>query len=261
MSISGNLNENDIYEYQKQLSKKSKLFISNKKRCSYYDWHSGFCYEGTKSELIADGIAKDGWFPMDEGNNKTSLKVIFNDSLTDGVVRNDRARMKSGQRCLKIIKTGSAEVKFKIVDMYPKSIHEKLEVEINKQWEAEAKEREAKEEFERNQFMENLELRSRVNTKAEAKEKVLEQYGEITRILNHTYHKLQISGYIQSQEHIDSVTEALRELYKVFEKVSLTYDPDLRIKSEVELKHKTAKSNSKFNQFLQGLNVPTELED
>lgn len=261
MSSSGNLNENDIYEHQKQLSKQSKLFISNKEQCRSYDWHRGFCYEGTKSELITDGIARDGWFPMDEGNNKTSLKVIFNDSLTDGVVRNDRARMKSGQRCLNIIKTGSSDMKFKIIDMYPESVYEMLEAKRQQQWEDEAKERKANEEFERNQFMENLELRSRVNTKAEAKEKVLEQYGKITHLLNHTYHKLQISGYIQSQEHIDLVTEALSELYKVFEKVNLTYDPDLRIKSEVELKHKTAKSNPKFNQFIQGLNVPTELED
>jgi len=34
-------------------------------------------YKGSKPALIELGIANDGWFPGDEGNNKVSLRIFF----------------------------------------------------------------------------------------------------------------------------------------------------------------------------------------
>jgi hypothetical protein len=179
MSNSGKLNENEIYKYQKTLSASSKLFISDKSKCRSYDWDRSFCYIGTKSELIAEGLAEYGWFPGDSGNNKTSLKVIFNDSLEVGVVRNDRARMQPGQRCLEITRTGSKDEKFKILDMFPTSIKAELDGAMIKEWESEEEQKKTQEEHERAKFWEQYQLKRLVNNIDEARKDV-----KFSRFLN-----------------------------------------------------------------------------
>ncbi len=253
MGNQGNLNEKAIHEYQRMVSENSKLFISDETKCRYYDWHRGFSHVGTKSELIAEGLAKDGWFPGDPGNNKTSLKVIFNDSLLEGVVRNGRARMQSGQRCLEITRTGSRYEKFKILDMFPVSIKAEYDEARSKKWRAEMEQNKAEEEYERAKFWEHYKIERRLNSIDEARIKVSKQYEIIEAVINSTYQELSDSGYVVTDSHIEKLKEVLVDLIDVFKDVTFEYSPDLRVQADLELKHKTAITDLKFNHFLNGI--------
>lgn len=253
MSNSGNLNEKEIYEFQKTLSVNSRLFIAEESKCHPRDWRRGFCYIGTKSELIAEGLAEDGWFPGDSGNNKTSLKVIFNDSLDVGVVRHDRAHMKSGQRFLEITKTGSGYERFKVLDMFPTSIKAERDTARLKEWESEKNQWKAEEEYKQAKFWEQYQLERRVNSVDEARKKVSHQYELITAILNGTYHELCDSGYIQTETYIEKLNDVLEDLNEVFAEVAFKHNPNLRVRANLKLKHTTAKTDVKFSQFLNGV--------
>jgi hypothetical protein len=253
MSKSGNLNEKEIYEYQKSVSANSRLFISDKNKCRYYDWHRGFCYVGTKSQLIAEGLAQDGWFPGDSGNNKTTLKVVFNDSLEAGVVRNNGPRMQSSQRFIEITRTGSRDEKFKIIDMFPKSIKAEYDSARRKEWESEKELSKAQEEYKQAKIWEQYQLEQRVNTIGEARSKVSHQYELISTILNGTYHELCDSGYVQTDNYIKRLNDVLEDLSEVFAEVTFKHNPHLRVRANLKLKHKTAKTDFKFSQFLNGV--------
>lgn len=245
----GSLNEKEIHEYQKTIFENSKLVDFYGKRSRYYV-SRGFCYVGTKLELIAEGLAQDGWFPGDTGNNKTSLKVVFHDSLTKGVVRNDRAQLKSGQRCLEISRAGSKNERFRILDMFPLSIRAEYRRAEEENWKREKEAEMAQEEHERAKFWEQYKLERRVSSVGEARTKVSEQIEAIVAILNGTHKELCDSGYVQTDSHIKELNEIVSNLNEAFKNVTFDHDPELRIQADLKLKHKTAKTDLKFNDFL-----------
>ena len=137
--------------------------------------------------------------------------------------------------------------------MFPISIKAELESAIIKEWESENEQRKAQEEHKQAKFLEQYQLERRVNSIVEARTKVSHQYELIIAILNGTYNELCDSGYVQTDNHIERLNDVLEDLNEVFSEVTFKHNPDLRVRANLKLKHKTAKTDVKFSQFLNGV--------
>lgn len=230
----GMLDEQLITDLQKKAFNESSLTKDT-------GW-KGYVYSGTKDELIDAGMAIDGWFPRDEGNNHSTLRVVFiNDFQEATVINEPRTRTKQNMRCLEIACTG---LKFRLTDCFTSSARK----EKNDEWRLNYK----KEQYQSAKEEADLKLSKLFSSDSEAKLSFLmfadERIRSLPKLLENG-----ACGYKVDAESIAEIESLVQSIMITLKESRLIFDAEERCKIEQKIKAEVVKHDSSFTGFMSNL--------